>query len=298
MHAARSNLSASWVATVVAQGWAILPLYVGPQAPCWGGGGVVIDPDQAAAQGTAAADDAVIEASVLGIAPGSSIFYDMESYGGNSACLSAVETFLSASTAELFAQSYLPGVYGSACSTIANLAGYVGNSNYHTPNAIWFADWSGTPSVNHDPAGCFSDGLWTNHQRIHQYVGGHDETYGGVTIDIDNDYDDTTAAQLGTPRVNIVVDNSDAGFSRTGSGWSTNTTGSFYGPNMYYVANQQTTATAGGKWSTTITQAGLWEVEVTDTSNHATTTNAQYQVTSGSGRPPSASTRTPTATAG
>ena len=31
---------------------------------------------------------------------------------------------------------------------------------------------------------------WTQHQRIHQYRGGHDETYGGVTINIDNNYVD------------------------------------------------------------------------------------------------------------
>ena len=29
--------------------------------------------------------------------------------------------------------------------------------------------------------------MWTDHQRIHQYRGGHLETYGGATIDIDND---------------------------------------------------------------------------------------------------------------
>ena len=28
------NLSASWTATVVSQGWNLLPLYVGLQAPC------------------------------------------------------------------------------------------------------------------------------------------------------------------------------------------------------------------------------------------------------------------------
>ena len=25
-----------------------------------------------------------------------------------------------------------------------------------------------------------------NHERVHQYTGGHDETYGGVTINIDS----------------------------------------------------------------------------------------------------------------
>jgi hypothetical protein len=29
--------------------------------------------------------------------------------------------------------------------------------------------------------------MWTNHQRIHQYQGGHNASWGGATIDIDND---------------------------------------------------------------------------------------------------------------
>ena len=31
-------------------------------------------------------------------------------------------------------------------------------------------------------------GAWSQHQRIHQYRGGHDESYGGATINIDNNY--------------------------------------------------------------------------------------------------------------
>jgi hypothetical protein len=28
--------------------------------------------------------------------------------------------------------------------------------------------------------------MWANHQRVHQYTGGHNESYGGVTINIDS----------------------------------------------------------------------------------------------------------------
>jgi hypothetical protein len=37
-------------------------------------------------------------------------------------------------------------------------------------------------------------GDWSNHQRLHQYQGGHDATYGGVTLNIDSDYVDAGAA--------------------------------------------------------------------------------------------------------
>ena len=38
------------------------------------------------------------------------------------------------------------------------------------------------------------DGLWSYHQRVRQYHGGHNETYAGVTINIDtNAVDGPTA---------------------------------------------------------------------------------------------------------
>jgi len=42
------------------------------------------------------------------------------------------------------------------------------------------------------------DNHWANHERIHQYRGGHNETWGGVTINIDNNYLDVAPpVQLG-----------------------------------------------------------------------------------------------------
>jgi hypothetical protein len=40
-------------------------------------------------------------------------------------------------------------------------------------------------------------GLWVNHQRLHQYKGDHNETWGGVTINIDSNFLDVAG---GTPR--------------------------------------------------------------------------------------------------
>ena len=42
---------------------------------------------------------------------------------------------------------------------------------------------------------------WANHQRIHQFRGGHDETWGGTTINIDSDYVDGATVGVGTPPV-------------------------------------------------------------------------------------------------
>ncbi|HVO53568.1 MAG TPA: glycoside hydrolase domain-containing protein [Solirubrobacterales bacterium] len=179
------NLTGSWVATQTEAGWHLIPTYVGRQAP---GGScsscAAITPAKAAAQGTAAAEDAVAQAAAIAIGPGSPIYFDMESYTRTSSATTAVLTFLEAWTRKLHQLDYVSGVYSSSASGIADLAAKVG-SGYLPPDDLWIANWNGQKSTS-DPVVPAS--AWANHQRIHQYRGGHDETYGGVTINIDNDY--------------------------------------------------------------------------------------------------------------
>ncbi len=65
------NLTPSWVKDRAEDGWKFIPLYLGIQAE---------DITAPAAQGAAAADDAVRNAADLGFGPGSLIYYDMEAY--------------------------------------------------------------------------------------------------------------------------------------------------------------------------------------------------------------------------
>ncbi len=97
-----------------------------------------------------------------------------------------MQTFVSAWVTQLRARGYVSGVYGSAASTARDMQALAGTPS--SPDNLWIANWNGTESVFGDPY--VSDALWTNHQRIHQYRGGHKETWGGVTINIDNDYVD------------------------------------------------------------------------------------------------------------
>ena len=109
----------------------------------------------------------------------------MEGYKGNDAtCTKAVQSFVSAWHSELHAQGYVSGVYGSAASTMRDVAA-LGSAK---PDNAWIANWNGVENVFGDPY--VSDALWPNHQRVHQYKGGHKETYGGATINIDSDYVD------------------------------------------------------------------------------------------------------------
>jgi hypothetical protein len=187
---AQPNLSATWVQQESAAGWVLLPIYVGLQAPNNGCGCASIVPAQASAEGAAAADDAVNQAEAVGLAPGNPIYDDMESYNRNNTNTSAVLAFLSAWTTELHARGYTSGVYSSATTGITDLVNQFG-TGYIEPDQIWIAEWNNqqTTSSGYVPA---AD--WANHQRLHQYQGGHNATYGGVTINIDSDYVDAGAA--------------------------------------------------------------------------------------------------------
>jgi hypothetical protein len=192
---AQPNLSSTWLANEVAAGWHMIPIYVGLQAPSNSCGCAGISAGQASAQGTAAAIDAVADAQGIGIPAGNPIYNDMEGYSRTTANTSAVLAFLSAWTAQLHAEGYLSGVYSSSGSGVSDLVAQYGTT-FLEPDDIWFAEWNNQESV---ASAYIPAADWPNNQRLHQYQGGHNETYGKVTINIDNDFvDGATADTSGT----------------------------------------------------------------------------------------------------
>jgi hypothetical protein len=181
------------VGNEISAGWQLVPTYVGLQAPSNSCGCQGITPSQASTQGQAAAQDAVAQAQSLGLPPGTPIYDDMEAYSHTTSNTTAVLSFLSAWTTQLHAQGYVSGVYSSTGSGIADLVANYG-TGYTEPDDLWIADWNNQKTTS-DPAVPSPD--WPNHQRIHQYSGAHDETYGGVTINIDGDYLDGATAATG-----------------------------------------------------------------------------------------------------
>ncbi len=190
------NLTSSWVAAQTAAGWHLIPTYVGLQAPgssctsC-----AMLSAASAVTQGQEAADDAVADARAIGIGPGNPIYYDMESYSRSSSATNATLTFLAAWTDQLHALGYESGVYSSSASGIADLVSRLGTP-YSQPDNIWMANWNGIKSAD-DPYVPAS--AWNEHQRIHQYLGGHNETWGGVTINIDSNYVEGATVGNATP---------------------------------------------------------------------------------------------------
>ena len=206
----QSNLTATWVRNQLAAGWHLMPITLGPQASCstrYPRYGKNIDPtinpnstntySAARVQGALEARRAVAKARTLGIVPGSTLFYDLEAFNTRSstACTWSALWFISSWTTELHRYRYASGYYSSAASGIKMLddARVRPGNRIALPDQLWIADWDGR--ANTSSAYVRSDG-WQPYGRAKQYQGGHNETWGGVRINIDRNYLD-----LRTPRL-------------------------------------------------------------------------------------------------
>jgi len=175
-----------WMPRVVAQGWRIIPIYVGPQAPCTNYR-ITIDAENPEVNGATIGRDAVARARTVGLPPGAPIYYDLEAYrGADLACSDVVNRFVSSWVREVRAAGYKTGLYATPESGIAAQVRATSDPTLATVDAIWIARWTGQPSLfGYDP-NVLPASMWSQRGRIHQYRGDHDETWGGVTLNIDS----------------------------------------------------------------------------------------------------------------
>ena len=99
--------SSTWVNSVVAQGWRLIPIYVGLQAPCisFSSNQISRDLPTAGLQGLVNAENAADRASAAGIPPGPPIYFDMEGYNNADAgCVAAVRAFVNGWVSQLHAR--------------------------------------------------------------------------------------------------------------------------------------------------------------------------------------------------
>ncbi len=204
------NQTPTWVRTQLANGWRLLPITLGPQASCNPrfprySDDVRINPSSsrsyraARLQGRAEASSAVERAQYLGMGEGSTLWYDMEAYDNtNTACRESALSFMSAWTNRLHALDYVSGVYSSAASGIADLDNARVNrpGRFAMPDQIWIARWDG--DANTSTSYIRADG-WLPGGRMKQYRGGHNETWGGVTINIDSNWLDLGSGSKAKP---------------------------------------------------------------------------------------------------
>ena len=196
------NLTPAWVSTQLRNGWRLLPITLGPQASCTTRDRylkqVRINPSpdngyaKARRQGRAEAAKTVSRATELGIVPGSTLWYDLEGDFDmrKTDCRESALSFVSAWTNKLHDLGYRSGFYSSAGTGIKMLDDARVNrpGRFTMPDQIWVARWSGVPGRINDPGTYLRDDGWMPHARVHQYRGGHNETHGGVTINIDSNW--------------------------------------------------------------------------------------------------------------
>ncbi len=193
-----TTLNSSWVNEVrgfgsTAQGWSLMPIWVGPQAPCADAASsyclMGTDPTQPApcttadplcagkdwaacaiAEGIREADEAACAATAAGGLGFSSsiIYYDMEaytdsgapSYGGYT-CTQLVQNFTDGWVDELHAQGFIAGVYGQGTSSEPNVQNLSPATTAFPPDAVWFANWNWNGILGTDsPWEASSIGMW------------------------------------------------------------------------------------------------------------------------------------------
>ncbi len=203
-YCSNTALSAALLAQLSGQGWRFIPTWVGPQAACTTyNSRMSSDLGTAYNQGLAEANAAIAVANNLGLTladgSGTVIYYDLEYYDyTNSLCHNAARAFISGWTAQLRGSGNHAGVYSNG----SILSGFAGLPN--VPDVIWPAHWlyaSYNPVATVWGVYGLSNSLWNNHQRLRQYTGGHNETWAGLTLNIDSDVGEGRVASLRRERV-------------------------------------------------------------------------------------------------
>ena len=134
----------------------------------------------------------------MGISPGSTLWYDLESFTlTDTHCRESALAFVSAWVTRIKELGYVSGFYSSASSGIKMLddARVSRPGQFALPDRIWIARWDGIANTSTTYIG--EDG-WRPGGRMKQYKGGHNETWGGVTINIDSNYLDLGAGSQPT----------------------------------------------------------------------------------------------------
>ena len=206
------ELDFGWYAQVADQGWSFILTWAGPQAPkgcpgdCKFRFPMSTDPEIAYLEGKIEALVAAEAAFNLGFKGQLVIYYDVESYSGaDEETRGTVAAFIRGWTEQLHALGHIAGAYGAACTS------YVVDWAFNDPalDDVWIAQWNKEYAYDPDATvyntTCL-DGkdeppiFWTNHQRLKQYTGPHNETWGDLTVKIDSDVlDGQVNALFGRP---------------------------------------------------------------------------------------------------
>ena len=198
----QSRLTAGWVTDITKLGWKILPIDVGLQAPCRAATrlrAMSRTPSVAAAQGATAAKGALSAAKGLGLLPGSALYSDLEPYyaARDAGCAEAVRAYVAEWTRTLHRAGYLAGVYASHNYGGTSLGDSYTSTTHARIDALWTAKWDLVASTT--GWGGVANEKWSMHQRVKQYRGDHNESHGGIVLNIDSNVVDGPVATVALP---------------------------------------------------------------------------------------------------
>jgi len=178
----------TWTATVLSNGWSLIPTVVDLQAPCYGGSKKKMSSVASTASSQAAKIASQAHSDLAKFGLGGTIAYlDLENFdtspGRN--CSNVVKAFVAAYTHRLHQLGDKAGVYFNAHHGATTIVPMYGKAD--APDDVWVADWNGSATANDSVLGS----AWPHH-RIHQYYsdgsnGNPLETYAGETINVDRD---------------------------------------------------------------------------------------------------------------
>lgn len=203
-YCSNTPLTAAYLRSMNAQGWKFIPTWVGPQAPCSSfQNKFSSDVNLAYQAGVDNANQARAKLIQLGLTnsdgTGGVVYLDLENFAYSSTCSAAARAYVNGWTTRLSQVGITSGLYSTSTGIRDNA--YFNISK--PPSAVWIAEWYTSPGYrpNETVWGLryLSDVYWVNHQRVLQYSGGHNETWGGVTLNIDSNVaDGPTGVPYGT----------------------------------------------------------------------------------------------------
>lgn len=187
----QAHLTADWVAHVRADGWSLLPIFVGRQAPraCREGNfhRISTDPSTARAQGVTAARDAAAAMAGLGINdPAAPVYLDIEPY--RPGCEDEISAYIGGWTSGLHEAGLTAGVYGSR----GTLGVQLQNATTNLPDAVWLA--TSNLAASADGLDGIDDSTFAG-ARTNQYHLDVTRTWGGHTLRIDENAVDGPVVQ-------------------------------------------------------------------------------------------------------
>ena len=210
-------LNAAYLQQMFNQGWRFIPTWVGPQAPCTDfNNRFSYDITTAYAQGVDNANQARAKLLALGLTnpdgTGSVVYDDLEYFTYSDDCSDAARAFVQGWTDRLQQLGIISGLY----ATSRNLDQNQIYTLQPPPNVVWIAEWYKPPGYRPDvtvwDVDWLDDIYWSHHQRVYQYSGGHNETWSGVTINVDsNVLDGLVAAPYGADLTAPVTSYSESG---------------------------------------------------------------------------------------